>query len=180
MSFLRPELARALSRGREVIAGMAVSGFGLWLVWLGGYLLVPLGLVILALGAVLARQAWRRLHFVQGQDAPGVIELDEAQLGYLGPTEGGFVSLEDLVELRLIRVRGERVWRLKQLDGQALLIPVEAQGAGKLFDAFAALPGMDSGALVSALSATPGPQGIAEARVIWRRPAAAKRLRGRS
>ncbi|MEI2687828.1 MAG: hypothetical protein V9G14_17530 [Cypionkella sp.] len=87
--------------------------------------------------------AWRRIRFAQDIDAPGVVEVDEAQIGYLGPEAGGFVSIVELVELRLLTLRGRRLWRLKQADGQALLIPVDAAGAERLFDAFATLPGMD-------------------------------------
>jgi hypothetical protein len=46
-------------------------------------------------------------------------------------------SLDELVEIRLLAMRGRRMWRLKQTDGQALLIPVDAEGAEKLFDVFA-------------------------------------------
>ena len=70
-------------------------------------------------GGCALRRPWTR---------PGVVEVDEGQVGYLGPTFGGYVALPDLVELRLIAIRGQRLWRLKQADGQALLIPVAAAG----------------------------------------------------
>jgi hypothetical protein len=174
MAVIRPEAAATLKKGQEVIAACAVALFGLWLVWLGGYVLLPLGVIFMAVGAILARLALRRLRFAQLVGAPGLVELDEAQVGYLGPTDGGYLSLEELVELRLLTLQGRRMWRLKQADGQALLIPVEAQGAERLFDAFAALPGMDTGALVDALTPAPDRAGIAETRVIWRRPSWAR------
>ncbi len=170
MSLIRPEIVAAMVRGQELIAAAAVMAFGLWLVWLGGYLLLPLGVIVLVIGAVLARQAWARMRFAQSTSAPGLVELDEAQIGFLGPDDGGYLSLDELVELRLLTLQGRRMWRLKQSDGQALLIPVEAQGAERLFDAFAALPGMDPTALVAALEARPTAPNLAEARVIWRRP----------
>jgi len=109
--------------------------------------------------------------------APGVVEVDEGQIAYLGPAFGGFVALPDLVEIRLVTMRGRRLWRLRQTDGQVLLIPVDATGAERLFDAFASLPGMDMAALVAALS--PGtaaaPGGLIagpDMRVLWRRPGA--------
>ncbi len=176
MTLIRPELHQAILRGREVIAAATVVAFGLWLVWLGGYLLVPLGLCVAGLGTIWVLQALRRMRFAQGVAAPGVVEVDEGQVGYFGPGEGGFVALPDLVELRLVSVQGRRLWRLKQTDGQALLIPVDAAGAERLFDAFASLPGMDSGALVAALdtqAAVGGaPGGLVRGRdslVIWRR-----------
>lgn len=180
MILIRPVVLAGLRRGRETIAAFAVVALGLWFAWLGGYLLVPLGLGIVAIGAAWALQALRRLRFAQSGDSPGMIEVDEGQIGYLGPDAGGFVGLPDLVELRLISLHGRRLWRLKQADGQALLVPVDAAGAERLFDAFASLPGMDTQALVVALEPKPetqaGKSGLAvvsDSFVIWRRPARA-------
>lgn len=174
MTWLRPEITAALSRGREVIAGGVIVGLGLWVAAQGGYLLLPVGVGLAGLGAGWALTALRRLRFAQGPDGPGVVELDEGQVGYLGPGGGGFVSLVDLVELRLLRLRGRRLWRLKQADGQALLIPVDAAGADRLFDAFASLPGLDTAALVAALQPTAetGARVVAlatESRLVWAR-----------
>jgi hypothetical protein len=184
MSWVRPEITDAVSRGREVILGAFVVGLGLWVAAQGGYLLVPVGVALMILGAGWAVLAWRRLRFAQSSDGPGVVDLDEGQIGYLGPGGegarsqdggvGGFVSLVDLVELRLLQLRGRRVWRLKQSDGQALLIPVDAAGAERLFDAFASLPGMDTAALVAGLQSKPATGGrvvalATESRLIWAR-----------
>lgn len=178
---IRPEVTALMFRAREVLWAIAVIGFGAWLIWLGGYLLAPLGGAVAVLGAGLGLLALRRMRFAQAVDAPGVVEVDEGQVGYYGPGSGGFVSLPELVELRLLTMRGRRLWRLKQLDGQALLIPVEAAGAERLFDAFASLPGMDTGALVAVLDKpADGPSGTsggltnsaAEMRLVWRRPGA--------
>lgn len=175
MEIIRPEAAAMLLRYREVIWAAMVVALGFWLIWLGGYLLTPIGLAVVAVGAGLVLTALRRVRFRQAVEAPGVVELDEGQIGYLGPETGGFVSLPELIELRLLVLRGRRLWRLKQADGQALLIPVDAAGADRLFDAFASLPGMDTAALVAALE--PGENRgetalslAAETRVIWRRP----------
>ena len=173
---IRPEVTALAQRYREMIAAAIPAALGLWLVRLGGLLLAPIGTVMIALSVAWAVMAWRRIRFAQPTEAPGVVEVDEAQIGYLGPTSGGFVSIVELVELRLLTLRGRRLWRLKQADGQALLIPVDAAGAERLFDAFASLPGMDSGALVAALTpdrAAPDHNGAltlaGETRTIWRR-----------
>ncbi|MBZ4690751.1 MAG: hypothetical protein JG765_2002 [Cereibacter sp.] len=180
MSLLRPEARAALHRWREVIAAGAAALAGLWLIRLGGWFLIPLGVLVIGLCAVWAVMAWRRMQFAQEVQAPGVVEVDEGQVGYMGPTFGGYVALEELQELRLLTLHGQRMWRLKQSDGQLLLIPVAAQGAERLFDAFGALPGMDTQTLVAALAP---PKGASAARglslssetgqigpVIWRRP----------
>ena len=176
MSLIRPEVTAAIWRGREGFAALGVVLTGLWLAWLGGYVLVPLGLCVAGIGAAWVLQALRRLRFAQAVDAPGMVEVDEGQVGYLGPDNGGFVSLPDLVELRFLALGGRRMWRLKQADGQALLLPVDAAGAERLFDAFASLPGMDARALVAALEPSAfGGDGsaanVSDSRVIWRRSA---------
>ena len=174
VSWVRPEVTAAIWRGREVIAALGVVAGGVWLAWLGGYVLVPVGVGVVGIGSAWGVQAWRRSRFAQAVDAPGVVEVDEGQVGYLGPDAGGFVSLPDLVELRFLTLGGRRMWRLKQADGQALLLPVDAAGAERLYDAFASLPGMDTQALVLALdSGRAAGAGVAEnvtdSRVIWRR-----------
>lgn len=151
MSFIRPELTEHLFRWREVIAALALAVLGAWIAWQGGYLLLPLGLALAALGLGWAVTAVRRLRFRQDADAPGFVRVTEAQIAYMGPRVGGFIGLPDLSEIRLLTLRGRRIWKLRQGDGQLLHIPVEAHGAEALFDAFAALPGIDMGALVAAL-----------------------------
>jgi len=155
-ALIRPEVVAALHRWREVIAAAAVAGGGLWLMGLGGWVLTPVGVGLIALALALAVLALRRLRFWHGVAAPGVVEVVEGQISYFGPEAGGFVALPDLVELRLVVLHGRAHWRLKQGDGQALLIPVAAAGAAQLFDAFASLPGLDSQALVAALDGDAG------------------------
>ena len=166
---------RATAVLREYGGPGGVAAFGLWLVWLGGLLLVPLGLAALALGVGLAVTQWRRARFARAGGAPGVVEVTEGEVRYFGPDAGGAVALPDLVEIRLIVLGGRRCWRLRTQDGQALLIPLGALGAERLFDSFAALPGMRTGALVAALDEAGGaaaqPGGtLAHARVVWRHP----------
>lgn len=182
---IRAEVARAAYRWREVLAAGGVGLIGLWLIWLGGYLLLPVGIGVLAFGTTWAVTALRRMRFVQDVMAPGMVEVIEGQIGYLGPASGGYVAVPDLVELRLVALQGRRLWRLKQEDGQALLIPVDAAGADRLFEAFASLPGMDMAALVAAVDkpqvagqgGLPALRGDAPAetpamQLIWRRQAA--------
>lgn len=175
MSFIRPELAATLWRWREALAGGAVAALGAWTAYQGGFFLTPVGLFLLAIGAGWALTAWRRVRFQQDGEAPGIVRVSEAQIAYYGPRVGGYVGLHELSEIRLLTLRGRRIWKLRQGDGQTLHIPVEAQGAEDLFDAFAALPGIDTAALVAALGSD-APQSasrviaLAEVdRLIWAR-----------
>jgi 16S rRNA (uracil1498-N3)-methyltransferase len=162
MSFIRPELIAATWRHAEVILGVGLAALGLWMASWGGYLYLPFGLFLLVLGLGWALTAWRRLQFQQRGDAPGLVRVTEAQIAYYGTRVGGFVGLPDLAEIRLLTLRGRRIWKLKQGDGQLLHIPVEALGAEALFDAFAALPGMDTAGLVAAL----GSEAVSDSRVV--------------
>ena len=168
---IRPAAWARLLRLRDTGFALVTGALGIWAIWLGGWVLLGLGAGLLLLAAGLGLIAWRRLRFASAADghAAGIVDLDEAQIGWFGPEGGGFVSLTELAELRLIDRGAQRYWRLKQIDGQALLIPVAATGAEALFDAFAALPGMDSGALVAALDAAAAPAGDSLGPVIWRR-----------
>jgi hypothetical protein len=161
--FLRPAARAFLIRWSEVGAASLLAVFGFWLLMLGGYFLAPLGGLVLALAAAWGLLALRRLRFQRPIDAPGVVEIDEGQVGYLGPSFGGYVALRELVELRMIRLHGQPHWRLKQSDGQVLIIPAAASGAEQLFDAFSALPGADMAAIAAALDAR------TNANLVWKR-----------
>jgi hypothetical protein len=173
---IRPELREALVRWREPLVAGSVALVGLWFVWLGGYLLAPLGIATTLLALGWGVHAIRRVRFARDVTAPGLVEIDEGQIGYLAPERGGFVALRDLAEVRLIALGHDLHWRLKQADGQALLVPVSAAGADKLYDAFASLPGMDTQRLVGALDlatadrsgARSGDTGLGQ--VLWKRP----------
>ena len=173
---IRPEARARLWQARDLFVVLAVVALGLWFLRLGGYLLVPVGAAVIALGLGLALLALRRLRFARPTTGPGLVEVDEGQVGYLGPMGGGYVSLRELAELRLLSRGGARFWLLKQMDGQALLIPADAQGADQLFDAFASLPGLGSDALVAALekNVVSGEDSLGP--VIWRHPTRANRI----
>lgn len=151
MSFVRPEITEGLTRWREVLAAGAVVALGLWFALQPGYVLPALGLLLGVVGLGWGAVALRRLQFRQPGEAPGIVRVTEAQVAYMGPRIGGFVGLPDLSEIRLLSYRGRRVWKLRAASGEALHIPVEADGADALFDAFAGLPGMDMAALVDSL-----------------------------
>ncbi|MDT0681588.1 hypothetical protein RM543_02735 [Roseicyclus sp. F158] len=161
---IRPDIKRALIRYRELIALAGVALFGLWLVWLGGYILAPLGIVAIAAAVALAVAAWRRLGFRPEVSAQGVVEVVEGRVSYYGPNAGASIDLSDIAEVQALMVQGMRCWRIRQTDGQALLVPLAAAGAESLYDALIALPGMDA----RRLSRVPG-EPLAERVVLWRR-----------
>ncbi len=172
MSFVRPEIARALSRWSEVLAAATVAGLGAWLASLGGPVMLVLGGATLVVSLALGVIAWRRMRFRLDVEAPGIVTVDEGRIAYFGPITGGVVALSDLVEIEVIDVAGNRrCWRLRQSDGQMLLVPLAANGAAALYDHFATLPGMEARSLLAALEGD-----AVTARRIWRRPRSAPAL----
>lgn len=171
MNLIRPELAARLHRHREAIGAALTIAAGLWLATRGGWVLGMAGAVVITAGAGLLWAALQRQRFARKDVGPGVVEVDEGQIGWFGPGIGGFVSLAELAEVGLITVQGLRVWRFRQTDGQMLLVPINAQGAARLYDALTALPGIDGTRLLAALDAP------ADTPLIWRRtPAQVIRL----
>lgn len=176
MTGIRPEMRDRLERWSEPALGAVVLALGLWTATRGGWLLAAGGGMVAALGAGWLVLGLRRLRFRGQGDAPGLVVLDEGRVTYMGPRLGGSVSLDELTEIRLLSFRGRRAWRLRQADGQVLLVPLDSAGAGALFDAFSSLPGLTSAALVAALSGdgpVPGqtlPAPGATDRLVWRRP----------
>lgn len=157
MSFMRPEAVAAVMRWREALAGGVVGAFGVWMMatQLGFY--VGAGAVIAGIGAALAFTGVRHARFRAAGDAPGVVEVVEGRVTYLGPILGGAVALDDLTAVTFRRTAtGEAFWRLESPGTQALIIPAGARGVDQLLDAFTVLPRIDTGLMVKAVqSRTP-------------------------
>ncbi len=147
---IRSGVSEWLARLREVIAAAGLGVSGLWLCRLGGNILIPIGLLMIAIASGWGLTAWRWRRFQTDVAAPGLVEVLEGQISYMGPEFGSYVSIPELIEIRMLVLYGRRHWRLKQEDGQALLIPVDAAGAGALFDAFSGLDGIDMGRVLAA------------------------------
>ncbi|MFB9148456.1 hypothetical protein [Roseovarius ramblicola] len=150
MSLIRPQARAALWRWREVLAGTGAVALGLWWV-IGGAGIVPwLGWVLIAAALALVLAGVQRGRFRTGAGGPGVVVVDEGLIAYLGPHTGGTVALSEMTALAL-DAQGPRRWRLSQPGQPDLDIPLDAEGAEALFDAFAALPGLRSGQIVAAM-----------------------------
>lgn len=165
---IRPEIRAGLHRWAEVLTGGLIALAGIWILARGGLFFQALGAIVAAGGVGWAVQGLRRLRFRRPVAGPGIVDLLEGQISYLSPHpgRGGFLSIPGMVEIRLLSRPGERAWRIAQEEGPALLIPVDALGAERLFDVFAGLPGLDMGQLLAALEARDGPAD----RPVWHRP----------
>lgn len=167
---IRPALADQLRPWSEVIAALACLAFGIWIFSKGGFVFRPMGAAIVVISGIWGVNARRQMRFRRAVSAPGLVEVDEGALRYYAARAlGGEISLRDLSEIRLLVLSGRSHWRLKSVDGQALLIPVDAAGAELLADAFATLPGVDMGRISAALRGS-GPN----VQTVWTRPARAR------
>lgn len=167
MSFIRPEVAAKISEWREVLICAGVLALGLWMTLSPGPVVKGVGAVAVLAGAGLGAVAVRRLRFGAAEVAPGVVVLDEREITYMGPVAGGSIDLDTLTVLRVRRQGARRVWLLQSEDGGALAIPHGAAGEERLFDAFAALPGLRMPAVLAALDAAQQDGSV----IVWQRTA---------
>ncbi|MBE0453308.1 MAG: hypothetical protein IBX58_06460 [Roseovarius sp.] len=140
MSLVRPAASQSLRRWREVLVALGLAALGLWWVLTGFGLLRWIGWALLISAAALGLAALQRMRFRRGAGGPGVVVVDEGLIAYLGPETGGAVALSEITALALDPMGPH--WVLSQPGQPDLHIPLDAEGAEALFDAFAALPGL--------------------------------------
>ncbi len=164
MSFIRPEAKLALWRWREVLVAGFVLILGLsWINGPGG-LLGWIGWLLVAVAIALAVIGVQRARFRTGSGGQGVVTVDEGQITYFGPLDGGIIATREIERLALDPTSTPAHWVLEQ-PGQAVLhIPVNAEGAEALFDVFSALPGLKTEHMLAELNG-----GSAHPVVIWER-----------
>ncbi len=156
--FFRPEATAAVVRWREVGFAALIMGIGVWIAWPpGGLFATGFGYVLVLVGAFYMVPALRRARFINGGHGPGIVQIDEGRILFMGPETGGTMALDDLAVLSVRRDSiGATAWVLADAK-QLLVIPVDASGADLLFDAFSALPGVHIDKLIAAVqSRTPG------------------------
>lgn len=166
MSLIRPEAAQIFARWHEAIIGAAVLCLGLyWGLFTGGGLLHWIGYAVAICGVILLVTGLQRGRFRVGGGGQGVVSLVEGRVTYFGPTGGGAIDLNDLSQLSIIRSANPPHWCLEQTGLPPLTIPLDAEGADLLFDAFAHLPDLQTERMLRQMQ-SPGDH----ATVIWRKP----------
>jgi len=165
MSFIRPEVKAEIVRWREAIIGAGLMGLGLY--WNLGTmlgLLTWVGLLVIFLGAALFFAGLQKGRSRLGGGGPGVVQIVERRIGFFGPLNGGVVDLESITSLTFDPTEHPPHWVITHESGPALHIPINAEGADSLFDAFASLPGLSPGRVAS-VSRQEGMHQV----VLWRR-----------
>ena len=161
MTFVRDEVRDALVRWREALFGalLAAVGIRLILTTYGALFLIGCGAVVAGIALVFA--GVQRARFRTGGGGAGVVDVDERRITYFGPFGGGSLAVADIVE---IGVDPSRAWLLRDTHGTHLMIPMNAEGAEALFDAFSAVRGLSHARLVEAARSAPQ-----EYTTIWRK-----------
>ena len=160
---IRPEAARTLRRWREPLVAAGLVALGTYWGLTSHGILGWVGWAMVFAGLGLGAVAVQRLRFGQGGGGPGIVTVDERRVVYWGPHGGGVADLDLLAQLELSPGTTGPVWRLTAEMGESLEIPANAEGAGALFDVFAALPGIHTGEMLHALNHPPeGPLTIWE------------------
>lgn len=165
MSFLRPEAKAQLLRWRETLVGVGAAALGLWLALTSYGVLFGLGVVLVIGGAAFAFAGVQRARFRQATDGPGIVQVVEGRVTYFGPWGGGGASLDRLAWLELVPMPGGAgAFVLIEEAGERLEIPIDARGAERLFDVFAALPGFEARSMLAAMRPP-----VRERTLIWER-----------
>ncbi len=172
MSFVRPEVRAFFYRWRDALVGEMVLLIGLYWVLVAGGLLHYLGYVLIFLGGIQTVIGVQRARFRSGSGGPGVVQVDEGQVSYFGPLTGGSVALDDLASVAIDASGKPAHWVLDQPGQPSLYIPVNAEGAEALFDAFATLPGIRTERMLSEMRQVRG-----QSVVIWEKAPTTSDLR---
>jgi len=155
MSFLRPEVARFLTKWREAVILVGISAtiavislIGSLAPWFSGVLFV-LAIVIL----IFAYVAIRRVLLRDEGLGVGYVEISEQKISFFGQDGSGAFDLEDLAAVDLstdLRSghQSEHYWILTPEGRTPLVIPGNAHGVEDLFSALTSLPGIDLSAAI--------------------------------
>jgi hypothetical protein len=155
MSFIRPEVKSFFYKWREAIISGAVLLGSLQAASSTSGFLQAMSWVTALIGAALFIEGVRRARLPERAGGVGVVEVDERQITYLGPTGGGVLSINELSRIK-VKTTGlgpataDFYWEFTDKAGQRLTIPGNAENAGSLFDALTALSGADYESVIRA------------------------------
>ncbi|WP_224824930.1 hypothetical protein [Cognatishimia sp. MH4019] len=144
MSFIRPEAQKTIMRFREVLVGAGLDVLGLVLILTGRGLAVWIGVAICIGASILLVAGIQRARFRNGAGGAGVVNVVEGAVSYFGPLTGGAVSIREMNRLSFDPRQTPPHWVLEQTGHDPLFIPMDAEGAEALFDAFEGLKGLNT------------------------------------
>lgn len=153
MEFVRPEIRIWIWRWREALIGLAVLLLGFYWALKGLGIMAIVGFLLVLAGTLLIGAGIQRARFRIGSGGTGVVQVDEGQVTYYGPIDGGSVAVADLTLVELApSQKSQPDWILHSPGAAPLRVPTNAEGAEALFDVFAALDGIQTERMLSQLN----------------------------
>ncbi len=146
----------ALTRWREVLTGAAIVGLGVYWSFSAGSVLRWVAVLVILSGGAILWEGLRRLRLPKGGGGPGIVQVTERQITYLAPDLGGILSVDELTRVEIRSTGGRQVWLFYSAGQPPISIPGDAVGFEKVFDALAALPGVNLEQAIEAASSTVG------------------------
>ncbi|MDB2475665.1 hypothetical protein N9X06_01685 [Paracoccaceae bacterium] len=137
---MRQDAIETLQRFSGLIIALCTICLGLYWILNSFGLLMIVGYPVAFIGIALGYSAIQRLRFHRNTEGQGIVHFVEGQITYFGPESGGIVAVGDITRVMLHKIGRENVWVIEQPAQPALVIPTNAQGADRLFDAFVLLP----------------------------------------
>ena len=137
---MRQDAIETLKRFFGLIIAICTICLGLYWILNSFGLLMIVGYPVTFIGTALGYSEIQRLRFNRNNEGQGIIHFVEGQITYFGPKSGGVVAVGDITRVMLRKIGRENVWVIEQPTLPALVIPTNAQGADRLFDAFVLLP----------------------------------------
>ena len=149
---IRPEVRIFLKHYAQALTGAVLTALALyWTLTIPGVLHWITG-AFAVIAAALTVDGIRRGRLLRESDeVAGVLEIDERRILWMTGEGGAALSINELVEVDLLRRGRNTFWRLKDRGGQALLVPYTAKGAEGLIDGLAVLDGIDFSLAAKAL-----------------------------
>lgn len=156
----RPEAISRLARWKEPLLIGLVLLYAVSLFWkavtLGSWISGITGLILIVVVGTLLYVSYLRARLRRDVTSPGIVEINEQNITYFGPTAGGEVELDSITRIQISTLPstiGDRNWVIWH-HGGSLVIPVAAEGADQLLEVLTALPGFRYDATLKAIEAT--------------------------
>jgi hypothetical protein len=140
---MRKDAVETLKRFSGLIIAILTICLGLYWILNSYGLLMIVGYPVTLIGIVLGYSAIQRLRFHHNNEGQGIVHFVEGQITYFGPKSGGIVAISDITRVVLRKIAGNSLWIIEQPAQPALVIPTNARGSDRLFDAFVLLPNWD-------------------------------------
>ena len=151
---IQPGAQRFLATWWEVLAALALLGFGLFVALTSFGFVTWAGWIMAIVALPMLYQAVQRARFPKGRGGRGVVEVRERQISYFAPHGGGTLATEALIRVTIqTSARGNLIWQFDAEGGESLAIPGDAEGSQALFDALSPLKGVDYEAAAKAAAA---------------------------